>query len=147
VTESVSDNRAELHSAAHVPQASTPVEPVDAAALQVNAADTASAATTATLASTQGDDETAAIGSSMAACVTTPQTNGASLQRKADGAELTANLVSAGLTMIETSSTSSYIPQAAPIKLGRKPRPAVVIADEPLQMVETQSVATQAHNG
>jgi hypothetical protein len=47
-------------------------------------------------------------------------------------------LASAGLVMIETKSGASA-PAAvdAPVQLGRKPRPAAVIADEPLQMVET----------
>ncbi|MBP9798802.1 MAG: Rne/Rng family ribonuclease [Sterolibacterium sp.] len=54
--------------------------------------------------------------------------------------DMTASLEQAGLVLIETSAT-----QSAPAttggsaqKLGRKPRPAAIIASEPLQMVETR---------
>jgi ribonuclease E len=50
------------------------------------------------------------------------------------------DLASAGLVMIET--TSAPAAPAAPepqVQLGRKPRPAAVVADEPLQMVETRN--------
>ncbi|HEY1153356.1 MAG TPA: hypothetical protein VGE73_05845 [Pseudolabrys sp.] len=48
------------------------------------------------------------------------------------------DLSSAGLVMIETKAAASAPAVAeAPVQLGRKPRPAAVVADEPLQMVET----------
>ena len=51
--------------------------------------------------------------------------------------DLSANLEQAGLVMIETQAKPAATPaEPAPV-LGRKPRPAVVIAEEPLQMVET----------
>ncbi len=59
-------------------------------------------------------------------------------------ADLSASLQQAGLQLVETSSAKSRpqieaMPPAQP--LGRKPRPAPVIADEPLQIVETNSGA------
>jgi ribonuclease E len=55
--------------------------------------------------------------------------------------DLGASLQSAGLVMIETSSD---VPKPVPVEtpapaLGRKPKPAAVIASEPLQMVETRN--------
>jgi ribonuclease E len=55
--------------------------------------------------------------------------------------DVAANLEQAGLVMIETAANRAQA--AAPIELpkpqlGRKPRAAVVVADEPLQMVETR---------
>jgi ribonuclease E len=55
--------------------------------------------------------------------------------------DIPGSLQQAGLEMVETSSAA---PQSAatlepPKPLGRKPRPAVVIASEPLQMVETKN--------
>jgi hypothetical protein len=46
--------------------------------------------------------------------------------------------------MVETSqspqTTVTAVPAAAPpATLGRKPKPVVMVANEPLQMVETQS--------
>jgi ribonuclease E len=53
--------------------------------------------------------------------------------------DLSANLQQAGLQMIETStSTAAPVTASAPQQLGRKPKPAAVIINEPLQMVETQ---------
>jgi ribonuclease E len=56
--------------------------------------------------------------------------------------DLGASLEQAGLVLIETSghnhSAPAYAPESAP-KLGRKPRPAPVIASEALQMVETRN--------
>jgi fused signal recognition particle receptor len=59
----------------------------------------------------------------------------------APAVNVTANLEQAGLVMIETAATRSQ--SAAPIELpkpqlGRKPKAPVVVADEPLQMVETR---------
>ena len=56
--------------------------------------------------------------------------------------DLSANLQQAGLQMVETSSaTLAAAPPAssAPQQLGRKPKPAAIISDEPMQMVETQN--------
>ncbi len=54
-------------------------------------------------------------------------------------ADLSANLQQAGLQMIETSSaTAAPVATSVPQQLGRKPKPAAVIINEPLQMVETQ---------
>jgi hypothetical protein len=55
--------------------------------------------------------------------------------------DVSANLEQAGLVMIETAATR--VQSAAPIELpkpqlGRKPKAQVVVADEPLQMVETR---------
>jgi ribonuclease E len=53
--------------------------------------------------------------------------------------DLSANLQQAGLQMIETSSaTAAPVVTSVPQQLGRKPKPAAVIINEPLQMVETQ---------
>ena len=55
--------------------------------------------------------------------------------------DLTASLQQAGLQLVETSSDKPRpaAQTAAPAQpLGRKPRPVVVIADEPLQIVETK---------
>ena len=53
--------------------------------------------------------------------------------------DLGASLQQAGLVLIETSSAAprAMVADEAP-KLGRKPRPAQVVANEPLQMVETR---------
>jgi ribonuclease E len=49
------------------------------------------------------------------------------------------DLAGAGLVMIETSGNATTpTVQEAPVQLGRKPRAAVVIAEEPLQIVETR---------
>jgi ribonuclease E len=55
--------------------------------------------------------------------------------------DLSGSLQQAGLVMIETSNAA---PRPAAVvepaqALGRKPKPAQVIADEPLQMVETKN--------
>ncbi|HQR03185.1 MAG: Rne/Rng family ribonuclease [Proteobacteria bacterium] len=53
----------------------------------------------------------------------------------------TANLQEAGLIMIETSSASAAQAPVSSVPaqpLGRKPKPVAIVADEPLQMVETQ---------
>jgi ribonuclease E len=59
----------------------------------------------------------------------------------ADPVDLTESLEQAGLVMIETAAGKA-MPAAVvsePAKpLGRKPKPAQVIAQEPLQMVETK---------
>ncbi|MDR1425066.1 MAG: Rne/Rng family ribonuclease [Azoarcus sp.] len=60
-------------------------------------------------------------------------------------ADLSDTLQNVGLVMIETSSekkasASDAIP-GEPVRRGRKPRPLTVIADEPLQQVETQKDA------
>jgi hypothetical protein len=48
-------------------------------------------------------------------------------------------LQQAGLVLIETTSASAApIQQSAPI-VGRKPKPAAIIVNEPLQMVETRN--------
>jgi ribonuclease E len=53
--------------------------------------------------------------------------------------DLSASLQQAGLVMIETSATHPIAETAPPPQpLGRKPKPMAVIADEPLQMVETK---------
>lgn len=54
--------------------------------------------------------------------------------------DVSANLADAGLVMIETAAEKAQ--SAAPIELpkpqlGRKPKAPVLVADEPLQMVET----------
>ena len=53
--------------------------------------------------------------------------------------DLSADLEKAGLQMVETSASTSYVPAPSvpPQPLGRKPKPAVVINAEPLQLVET----------
>ena len=53
--------------------------------------------------------------------------------------DLGASLEKAGLVMIETSTVAPRpaVPDEAP-KLGRKPKPSVVVNSEPLQMVETR---------
>jgi ribonuclease E len=53
---------------------------------------------------------------------------------------LPASLEKAGLVLIETVSkpTQEAAPSMAPQPLGRKPKPASVLPDEPLQMVETK---------
>ena len=59
-------------------------------------------------------------------------------------ADLSASLQQAGLQLVETSSTKPR-PQVEAMtpapQLGRKPRPAPVIANEPLEIVETKSGA------
>ena len=52
---------------------------------------------------------------------------------------ITANLEQAGLVMIETVAKPAAAPavEAPAQQLGRKPKPVAVVADEPLQMVET----------
>ena len=61
---------------------------------------------------------------------------------EAPAAEIAAkpvDLASAGLVMIETSATAATpVTPEPPVQLGRKPRPPVTIAEEPLQMVETR---------
>jgi len=53
--------------------------------------------------------------------------------------DLSVNLQQAGLQLIETVAKASVpVVQAAPQSLGRKPKVAPVISNEPLQMVETQ---------
>ena len=54
--------------------------------------------------------------------------------------DLATNLTQAGLVMIETASaTTAPVPTEVPaIPLGRKPKPVVVVPDEPLQIVETR---------
>jgi ribonuclease E len=56
-------------------------------------------------------------------------------------ADLATSLDNAGLVMIETSGNHGHaaIHAPEPQKLGRKPRPAPVIVNEPLQMVETRN--------
>jgi ribonuclease E len=56
-------------------------------------------------------------------------------------ADLSSTLKSAGLVMIETSSTKAQFGDGAPkepVRLGRKPRTASAVNAEPLQQVETQ---------
>ena len=55
--------------------------------------------------------------------------------------DLSANLQQAGLQMVETSSSSPAVPTVtiAPQQLGRKPKLAAIISEEPMQMVETQN--------
>ena len=55
--------------------------------------------------------------------------------------DLSASLQQAGLVLIETSGDKARAPAQAAVPdqpLGRKPRPLPVIAEEPLQMVETK---------
>ncbi len=53
--------------------------------------------------------------------------------------DLSSELQKAGLQLIETSGKASAPVVEAPVQaLGRKPKPAPVIANEPLQMVETR---------
>jgi ribonuclease E len=55
--------------------------------------------------------------------------------------DLGASLQNAGLVMIETSSDAPKpLPVEVPAQaLGRKPKPAVAVVSEPLQMVETRN--------
>jgi hypothetical protein len=54
-------------------------------------------------------------------------------------ADVKETLQQVGLVMIETSHAAPVADMLAPTQpLGRKPRPAPVIASEPLQMVETK---------
>jgi len=56
--------------------------------------------------------------------------------------DLSSTLQQAGLIMIQTASSPATSPDTAampPQPLGRKPKPAAVITDEPLQMVETKN--------
>ena len=59
---------------------------------------------------------------------------------EAPSIDLTANLEQAGLVMIETAASTNAPPPAPSEtpKLGRKPKPPVAVAAEPLQMVETR---------
>ncbi|MDD5298071.1 MAG: Rne/Rng family ribonuclease [Rhodocyclaceae bacterium] len=53
---------------------------------------------------------------------------------------LEETLAQSGLTLVQTrvDALVEPAPAPAPVRLGRKPRPPVVIAEEPLQMVETK---------
>ena len=64
----------------------------------------------------------------------------AAQQESVAPADFSANLQQAGLVMIETSGLAAQqSPATLPTQpLGRKPKPPVVVADEPLQMVETR---------
>jgi ribonuclease E len=55
--------------------------------------------------------------------------------------DLSSELEKAGLQLVETSGVAPQTPavQAPAQPLGRKPKPAPVINNEPLQMVETQN--------
>jgi ribonuclease E len=56
--------------------------------------------------------------------------------------DLSSTLQQAGLVMIQTTSSPVTSPDTAampPQPLGRKPKPAVMITNEPLQMVETKN--------
>ncbi len=55
--------------------------------------------------------------------------------------DLTTTLESAGLVMVQTSSSGVAASPvvATPQPLGRKPKPAAIVANEPLQMVETRN--------
>jgi ribonuclease E len=54
--------------------------------------------------------------------------------------DLSGSLQQAGLVMIETSHAAPPADTFAPAQpLGRKPKPAPVIVNEPLQMVETKN--------
>ena len=54
--------------------------------------------------------------------------------------DLSGSLQQAGLVMIETSHAAPAADTFAPAQpLGRKPKPAAVIVNEPLQMVETKN--------
>ncbi len=67
----------------------------------------------------------------------------ASAAAQAEPADLTTTLKQIGLELVETKGAAPSAPAAtgAPIVLGRKPRPTAVIAEEPLQMVETRPEA------
>ncbi len=57
----------------------------------------------------------------------------------AEQVDLSTDLQKAGLQLVETSSSAAPVMIAVPAPtLGRKPKAAVVIPDEPLQLVETQ---------
>jgi ribonuclease E len=54
--------------------------------------------------------------------------------------DLTGSLQQAGLELVETSHSAPPADSFAPVQpLGRKPKPVPVIANEPLQMVETKN--------
>jgi ribonuclease E len=56
-------------------------------------------------------------------------------------ADLGANLEQAGLVMIETAADKARAAEPIVVSapaLGRKPKPVAIIADEPLQIVETR---------
>jgi ribonuclease E len=55
--------------------------------------------------------------------------------------DLSGSLQQAGLVMIETNGDAApAAPVTAPVQaLGRKPRAAAVIVDEPLQIIETKN--------
>jgi hypothetical protein len=55
----------------------------------------------------------------------------------APAVDIAASLESAGLQMVQTRFSAPPPAEDKPV-LGRKPKPVVVLADEPLQMVETQ---------
>jgi len=64
----------------------------------------------------------------------------AAIAAPAEPIDLSSELQKAGLQLIETSGKASIPVVEAPAQpLGRKPKPAPVINNEPLQMVETQS--------
>lgn len=47
-------------------------------------------------------------------------------------------LAAAGMQLVETRFPAQAAPEAPPVRLGRSRKPAVVVAEEPLQQVETQ---------
>jgi ribonuclease E len=54
-------------------------------------------------------------------------------------ADVSASLQQAGLVMIETAASAQpIIVEQTSQALGRKPKPVIVIPDEPLQRVETK---------
>jgi ribonuclease E len=64
----------------------------------------------------------------------------AAIGAPAEPIDLSTQLQKAGLQLIETSgSVSAPVTQAPAQPLGRKPKPAAVISNEPLQIVETQN--------
>jgi ribonuclease E len=63
----------------------------------------------------------------------------ATITAPAEPIDLSSELQKVGLQLIETSGKASAPVMEAPVQpLGRKPKPAPVLANEPLQMVETQ---------
>ncbi len=69
-----------------------------------------------------------------------PANISATIAAPAEPIDLSSELQKAGLQLIETSGKASTPVAEAPAQpLGRKPKPAPVLASEPLQMVETQT--------
>ncbi|MDP1653084.1 MAG: Rne/Rng family ribonuclease [Rhodocyclaceae bacterium] len=71
--------------------------------------------------------------------VAVPANIPAAIAAPAEPIDLSSELQKAGLQLIETSgSVAAPVAQAPAQPLGRKPKPAAIISNEPLQIVETQ---------